>query len=183
MSAYSTWPADDFEVWESLQLFDFPAGSPQSESTVLETGFPFTATVLGAKRAHEKLSLDTVDGRRWTIHPRAVGTTWFSGVTESPERGVIVSLAAIVQCQSGGAPDADAAPVDVSLSRAIAVTAQRTRTIRATTINSTRGGVLCELGADYLALTRRSLDGRQTRVTIPFSHLVAVEFLEAGDIS
>ncbi len=183
MSTYSTWPSNDFEVWESLQLFDFPAADHTPVTPTIETGFPLTATLLGARKQHEPVSVDTADGRTWSIRPRAVGKTWFSGVTITPERGVIVVLSSIVECRDAGTPDVDAAPVDVSLSRAISVTAQRTRTVRVTTTTGLREGVVTEIGTDYLRLTRRSLDGRDTRVLIPFSHLVAVEFLEPGDIS
>jgi len=183
VSAYSTWPTDDFEAWESLQLFDFPAPSSTPVTPPIETGFPLTATLLGARTQHEPVSVDTGDGRAWSIHPRAVGKTWFSGVTTTPERGVIMVLSGIVECRVAGTPDVDAAPVDVSLSRAIAVTAQRTRTVRVTTTTGLREGVVTEIGSDYLRLIRRSLDGRDTRVMISFSHLVAVEFLEPGDIS
>ncbi len=92
-------------------------------------------------------------------------------------------LSGIVECRVAGTPDVDAAPVDVSLSRAISATAQRTRTARVTTTTGLREGVVTEIGSDYLRLIRRSLDGRDTRVMISFSHLVAVEFLEPGDIS
>ena len=183
MSTYSTWPADDFEVWESLQLFDFPAPGSTPVTPPVETGFPLTATLLGARKQQEAVRVDTANGRTWSIRPRAVGKTWFSGVTTTPERGVIVVLSCVAECRAAGTPDVDAAPVDVSLSRAISATAQRTRIVRVTTTTGLREGVVTEIGTDYLRLTRRSLDGRDTRAMIPFSHLVAVEFLEPGDIS
>ena len=183
MSPYSTSPADDFEVWESLQLFDFPARDPRPDSEALESGFPFTAILLGARKRGEMVRIDTVGGRRWGISPRAVGKTWFSGVTDTPERGVVLALAAIVECRASGPPDGDASEVNVSLSRAIAVTAQHTKTIRVTTTEGSRDGVVRELGRDYLRLYRRALDGGESHLTIPFSRLVAVEFLGAGDIS
>lgn len=183
MSAYSTWPADDFEVWESLQLFDFPTQHHRAESTVLETGRVFTATLLGARKRRDMVGIDTVGGRSWRVHPRAVGKTWFSGVTDTPERGVVVALSAILECQSGGPADPEAREVDVSLSRAIATTARHTRTLRVTTTGGSREGVVDEIGVDYLTLIRRTLDGGESVVTVPFFHLVAVEFLEAGDIS
>ena len=183
MSAYSTGPADDFDVWESHQLFDFPEKDHSPESRALETGLSFTASLLGARRQREVVGIDTVGGRSWRLRPRAVGRTWFSGMTDTPERGVVVSLAAIVECRSACPPDDRAGEVDVSLSRAIAVTAQRTRTVRVTTPGGFREGELHALGTDYLSLTRGALDGVASQVTIPFSNLVAVVFLEAGDIS
>ena len=182
MSAYSTWPADDFEVWESLQLFDFPSGSKPPATRSLETGFPLTATLLGARKRGESVRVDTVGGRTWTVYPRAVGRNWFSGQTDTPERGVVISLDAVVELRCTCPPDVDAAPVAVSLSRAIAVTAKRTRTVRVTTTTNSREGVIRELGADYVTITRGSLDGRHSVAAISFSHLVAVEFLEPGDI-
>ena len=182
MSAYSTWPADDFEVWESLQLFDFPSGEPSPASRPLETGVPLTATLLGARKRGASVRVDTVGGRGWTVYPRAVGKNWFSGQTDTPQRGVVISLDAIVELRCTCSPDVDAAPVDVSLTQAIAVTAKRTQTVRVTTTINSREGVIRELGADYVTITHGSLDGQDSVVAISFSHLVAVEFLEPGDI-
>lgn len=95
---------------------------------------------------------------------------------------MVISLDAVVELRCTCAPDVDAAPVAASLSRAIAVTAKRRRTVRVTTSTNSREGVIRELGADYVTITRGSLDGRDSVMTISFSHLVAVVFLEPGDI-
>ena len=177
------WPEDDFEVWESLQLFDFPQTKKTPEAQPLETGLPLTSALLGAKKHGQLVSVETVDGRGWDVRIRAVGKTWFSGETRNPHRGVIFTAHSVVEFRCGAGAEVDGRALDVSLSRAMSASARHRPAIRITTTKSSRDGIIQELGTDYLTVSRRSLVGQESVVVVPFSQLVAVEFLEPGDIS
>lgn len=183
MSAYSRGPADDFEVWESLQLFDFPQTTKTSSAQTLETGLPVSAFLIGAKKHRKAVGVLTRGGRQWEVQIRAVGRTWFSGETTTPHRGVIIPVEAVVEYRSGVDSGGDGNALDVSLSQAIAVTARERPAVRVTSTQGSRDGIIRAVGTDYVSVSRRSLEGRDSIFTVPFSQLVAVEFLEPGDIS
>lgn len=183
MTAYSPWPEDQSEVWESLQLFDFPPANRGTSGVSVDSTVSITARLLGAKQAGELLSVYTVDGRKWPVHLTAVGRTWCSGETTDSGRGVLISLDAVVRVETSSDTVTDKPPVEVSLSRALEVTASTSRWVRVSCQGVLSTGELVGIASDHLSLRRRGLDGHSTIWHLPFRQLIAIEFFEPGDIS
>ena len=183
MSAYSPWPEDDSELWESLQLSDFPVQDAGTPALSVDSTVSLTTRLLGAKQAGEVISVHTVDQRTWSIRLAAIGTTWFSGETTHPRRGVLISLHAVVRVETFSNTVTDTAPVGAPLSRALAVTAATSRWVRASVPGARDTGELVGIASDHVSIRRRGLDGHSTLHQVPFGQLIAIEFVEPGDIS
>lgn len=183
MSAYSPWSAEDSELWESLQLSDFPVQDAGTPVLSVDSTVSLTTRLLGAKQAGEVISVQTVDQRTWLIHLAAIGTTWFSGETTHPRWGVLISLHAVVRVETFSNTVTDTAPVGAPLSRALAVTAATSRWVRASVPGARYTGELVGIASDHVSIRRRGLDGHSTLHQVPFGQLIAIEFVEPGDIS
>ena len=139
---------------------------------------------LAAKASGSAITVEVVGGQRFTLVPRAVGTTWLSGETSGvASRGLVVAMRAVVSMWVGRPQDLSTKQcVNVPMLDAVAHTIRANPLVVVGAGHDRWPGQVSAIGHDFVELTppRRCAGDHPVQI-IPESHIDWVLWREPGD--